>query len=195
MEDNALRLEPVDLSGLERLYPLMEVDFPIEELKPLDKMRRLMRQGLSVGWRISEGGSLRGYAFLIQGPGQSIPLLDYFAMLPALRGQGYGSRGLELLKKQYPEGFFLEAEDPADASSDEEKITRRRRVAFYQRAGLVPCPFPNRVFGVQYLILLWMEHPPIERNRFAARLEEQAYRCHLSEAVYDRRVSITVPEA
>lgn len=192
MSNASLHLEPIDPAGLEALYPQMEIDFPRDELKPLDKLFRLMTDGLYAGYTLREGETLRGYALFLQGPAQALPLLDYFAMLPALRGQGYGSRALELLKQQYPEGFFLEAEDPADAKDEDDKATRLRRVAFYQRAGLVPCPFPNRVFNVQYLIHIWGESLPEEpeRNRFAAQLEEQAYRCHLRPEVYQARVWI-----
>jgi hypothetical protein len=190
----ALQLESITIEGLRALYPIMEVDFPPDELKSLNKLERLMAQGISQGYLLTDHGETIGYAFLLRQPGEDMVLLDYYAIFSHLRGQSFGSQGLELLKAACPQGIFLEAEDPQSARSPQERETRLRRVAFYQRASFVPCPFENSVFGVHYLIHLWAETIPESRCRKAAQLLAGAYRCQLSEPAYQRQVHITTPE-
>ncbi len=189
-----LGLRPVDLEGLHRLYPTMAVDFPPSELKQLDKMERLMKAGIAEGWFLEENRACKGYAFFLRVPGEELVLLDYYAIFPALRGQNLGSRGLNLLRAQYPRGIFLEAEAPEAADTPEERAARQRRVAFYQRAGFLPCPFENSVFGVQYLVHLWAETVPENRNHLAARLLYEAYQCQLTPEVFKRKIHIVIPE-
>jgi hypothetical protein len=190
----ALQLEPISIEGLRALYPIMEVDFPPDELKSLDKLERLMGQGISQGYWLTENGEPKGYAFLLRQPGEDMVLLDYYAIFAHLRGQSLGSQGLALLKAACPRGIFLEAEEPSAAATAQEREIRLRRVAFYQRAEFVPCPFENSVFGVRYLVHLWAESIPESRCRRAAQLLAGAYRCQLSESAYQRQVKITVPE-
>jgi GNAT superfamily N-acetyltransferase len=194
MAEEKLNLTPLTIEGLSALYPAMEADFPPSELKSLDKLRRLMAGGSWEGWLLEEQGEAKGYACFLNIPGEELALLDYYAIFPAFRGQGLGSRGLECLKAAYPRGFFLEAEDPAFAGNEEERRTRLRRVAFYQQAGLVPCPFPNSVFGVEYLVHLWCGQLPEDPSRRCAQLLSLAYRCQLTEDVFRKQIRIQVPE-
>ena len=189
-----LALRPLDLEGLKKLYPTMAVDFPPNELKSLNKMERLMEAGTSEGWLLMEEEIPKGYAFFLRVPGEKLVLLDYYAIFPGLRGQNLGSRGLDVMREQYPDGIFLEAESPDTAETPEERNTRRRRIAFYQRAGFVPCPFENSVFGVTYLVHLWARELPENRNRLAARLLTEAYRCQLRPEVFERQIHIEIPE-
>ncbi len=189
-----LHLVPIDLDGLRAVYPAMTADFPPTERKSLDKMERLMRAGISEGWLLMEDGQAQGYAFLLRMPGEEFVLLDYYAISPERRGWNLGSRGLSLLRKQYPGGIFLEAEAPEAAETAEERTIRERRVAFYQRAGFLPCPFENSVFGVRYLVHLWARAVPENRSCLAARLLYRAYQCQLPQEVFRRQIHIIIPE-
>lgn len=149
------RLTPIDRDGLADLYPSMRDDFPPLELKPLRRMRQLLKQGRYEPFFAELDGIRRGYAFLLKTEDSPYILLDYLAMFRPERNGGYGSRTLELLKEHCPDGLMAEVEDPDDADTPEERALRLRRVAFYQRSGFTPCPFPNVIFGVRYLIHVW----------------------------------------
>ena len=140
---------------LERVYPKMEQDFPPNELKRQPHLRALMESGMSVGWYLMADGKAAGYAFMLRHPAAPYVLLDYLAMEE--RGHGAGSACLALLKNEYPQGIIAEVEAVDPGLDAETAALRRRRIGFYQRAGFIPCPFPNRIFDVHYLVHLW--HP------------------------------------
>ncbi len=189
----SIYLSPMPPAELSRIYHLMEGDFPPAELKKLPHLQRLFREGLSEGWLLLQGGREVGYAILLR-PG-SVPytLLDYLAMEE--RGAGYGSACLALLKERYPGGLLAEVEAPEEALPPETARFRRRRIAFYPRSGFRPCPIPNDIFGVRYLVHLWTAQPeePGEARRAALALEE-CYRRQLPPAVFRANVHITPPE-
>ena len=97
-----------------------------------------------------------GCAFMLRHPAAPYVLLDYLAMEE--RGHGAGSACLALLKNEYPQGIVAEVEAVDPGLDAETAALRRRRIGFYQRAGFISCPFPNRIFNVHYLVHLW--HPP-----------------------------------
>lgn len=185
----AFSLKPVDRAGLRNLYPAMRRDFPKAELKPLSKLERQLRQGRCQVWLVLEDETPRGYASVLLTPGCPYVLLDYLAMFPGQRGGGYGSRALALLKEQYPAGILAEAE--AELPGDgEESQTRRRRIAFYQKNGFVPCPFENSIFGVEYLVHLWTPQPVEHPGREAAQAMIVHYRGQLPPMVFHACVKI-----
>lgn len=192
-EMGQLRLERQDREGLDGIYRYMMQDFPQEERKPLYRLHQLFDRGIYDTWLLVEGMTARGYAICLRPPGQALTLLDYFAIFPENRGHSYGSLCLELLKQAYPEGIFLEAESERTAATAQERETRRRRCAFYQRAGFVPCPFPNEIFGVEYLVHIWSREPLEQPERLGALALAQAYAAQLRPETYRRRVSITIP--
>ena len=184
-------LKKMDRSGLRELYPTMKKDFPPAELKPLSKLEKLMRQGCYHGWFLMEDEARRGYALVQATPGCPYVLLDYLAMFSGRRGDGYGSKTLELLKQQYPSGVLAEAEAELPGQEEEENAVRRRRIAFYQKNGFIPCPFENSVFGVKYLVHLWTPEPVDDPSRKAARALLAHYRHHLPPVIC--RACVKIP--
>ena len=181
----------MDRAELRALYPTMRKDFPPAELKPLSKLEKLMRQGCYHGWFLMEGEARRGYAMVQVTPGCPYVLLDYLAMFAGRRGGGYGSKTLELLKEKYPAGILAEAEDELPGPHEaEENAVRRRRIAFYQKNGFIPCPFENSVFGVRYLVHLWTLEPVEDPSRPAARALLAHYRHHLPHMICHTCVKI-----
>lgn len=59
--------------------------------------------------------------------------LEHFAILPDLRGRGYGAEALELLKSR-GKAILLEIEPPVDTMTE-------RRYGFYRRCGFVMNPY------------------------------------------------------
>ena len=100
MKRGADDLEWVEMetAQVEALYQeRVTKDFPEAERRPLERILSFRQQGFYRCFLLCQGESWLGYAFCAQGEPESIALLDYYAMRPGLRGQGYGAKGLKLL--------------------------------------------------------------------------------------------------
>ena len=109
MKRGADDLEWVEMetAQVEALYQeRVTKDFPEAERRPLERILSFRQQGFYRCFLLCQGESWLGYAFCAQGEPESIALLDYYAMRPGLRGQGYGAKGLKLLADRYPAGLF-----------------------------------------------------------------------------------------
>ncbi len=93
-------LRPLTELQLRQLYrEHVARDFPPAERRPLSAILRLRRRGDYDTWGVFDGDALAAYAFLWRGA--DCALLDYLAVCRDARGQGYGTRALELVKGQY----------------------------------------------------------------------------------------------
>lgn len=133
----------------------MQQDFPPAEVKPLAVLYQLMERGLyePYGW-FDENGNLTAYTFFVKAQQGRVLLLDYFAVCVQYRSHGYGSQCLAQMKTMWSgiSGILAEVEDPDKSSSENERNTRARRVAFYQRNGLRPTTVYSVLFGVPYVL-------------------------------------------
>ncbi len=138
------------------LYAHMRRDFPAGELPPLPAVRKNVARGVYEALWIVEDETLVGYAVLTAPPGLGYALLHFFAVLPAFRGGGFGSRALEcILERLNGRVLVLEVEAPDAAKNEKQRILRERRVKFYERAGLRLIPTQRaRIFGVDMLIMM-----------------------------------------
>ena len=85
------------------------------------------------------------------------------------RGQGYGTRALELVKGQYGHVPLLaEVEAPEESAPPGENALRQRRLHFYERAGFAPLGYQAVLFGVRYAMLSWPAAGPKEAERLQA---------------------------
>lgn len=148
-------LRPLTDAQLRRLYrEHVARDFPPMERRPLSSILRLRRRGVYDAWGLYQGDTLLAYAFLWRGAGCA--LLDYLAVCRELRGQGHGTRALELVKGQYsPMPLLAEVEALEDAVPPWENALRLRRLEFYRRAGFAPLGYQAVLFGVRYDMLSW----------------------------------------
>ncbi len=182
------------LEAFDRVYPKMKRDFPRAELKPRQSIRSQMKSGISTGWLLLVDGQVGGYAIVLADPSISVVLLDYLAV--DRRGQGDGSAFLALLQQEYPQGVIVEAEDEVPGDSDEENEVRRRRMSFYQRAGFRPCSFDAKIFGVHYVVHLWLPESEFAKlktsdaNALAAGALEAFYRLQAPNALFRRFVHV-----
>ncbi|MDD4849226.1 MAG: GNAT family N-acetyltransferase [Gemmiger sp.] len=127
-------------------------DFPADELKPFAAMRQMMADGIYEPLAFYEDGQLLGYAWQTVLPERRGVLIDYYAVLPPLRGGGTGTRLLAALAGYYAgrkETLIIECEHPAEAP---DPTMARRRIGFYLRAGARATAMESRVFGVRYQI-------------------------------------------
>lgn len=144
----------LDETAAETIYrEEMIRDFPEDELKPFEAIRAMMRGGIYEPLGIyDEGGALTAYAWQTVLPQCQSALIDYYAVLPALRGNGTGSRTLAALADYYAPrtgALIIECEHPAEAP---DPAVARRRIGFYLRAGVRATAMESRVFGVKYQI-------------------------------------------
>lgn len=147
------------LIGAEELKSLYETrlreDFPPGELRPYDNMKYLLDKGLYRCFVCREAGELLGYALFVVSGGAA--LLDYYAVSPAYRGQGVGTRFFEKLTHTAAELgvslILIEAESLESAVTPEETEERERRFRFYRRCGCRETRGYSFLFGVEYRIL------------------------------------------
>lgn len=132
-------------------------DFAADELKPLSMMYEMLDRGIYEGYGFYQK-ELIGYVFLVIGRGRCA-LIDYLAICPEFRNQGYGARVLAALAKKFreegraPGGLLLESEKPEAGKSEEDRALRRRRVGFYERNGFRRTSLACELFGVAYTIM------------------------------------------
>lgn len=173
---------------LDDIYARMLRDFPSEELKSKDQLRRLLCAGcyeLYLGRHEPErGASMRddadggcpsgpvvGYAFVYV-PNEYAPneprvvWLDYFAIAPGQRGAGLGTAFVAALRERLRgsgDGILLEVEPEASADPAERDL-QRRRIAFYRRLGArrldIAYRFPTAT-GSYPLLLFYLPIAPV----------------------------------
>ena len=126
-------LSPAQLSALYATE--MKAAFPPDELKPLKSMLTLMEGGRYEALGMYDEEGLHGYALTWLEPGIPFALLDYFGTLEGQRGNGLGTRMLDLLAEHYRDyrGIFGEAEGPFSPDPEEAKLQQRRQIPFTQR--------------------------------------------------------------
>ena len=137
-----------------QLYDQMETlyleAFPKYERKPFSLMQETQVRGQVDMWSIMDGESFVGMAVTMKD--KDLVLLDYFAIRSDLRGNGYGSKALQLLYKQYEkQRFFLEIE--STQVDCENKAQRESRKAFYLRNGLKEVGISALVFETEMELL------------------------------------------
>ncbi len=143
-----------DFSQVETLYGTrLKDDFPPDELKPLESMRRPWDKGAYECYGLFEGGDILGYAFFVRRDRDL--LLDYFAIARELRDRGLGSLFLRQLAEHIREAdcAVCEVQDPDKAENAEERMERERRLRFYLRSGFRETELTSVLFGVDYRIL------------------------------------------
>jgi GNAT superfamily N-acetyltransferase len=130
-------------------------DFPVEELKSWRRISDLLDYGVYFAYGYYEGEVLKAYGFFVHTG--TYALLDYFAVKEEMRGTGVGSACLlafaEELKEQGYALFLVESEDPKFGKTKEDKETRKRRIRFYEKNGLLMSKTRATLFGVNYRIL------------------------------------------
>lgn len=168
-----LTMKLLNTSEVIQLYHThMMIDFPADELKPLSSILKLMSQDVYECFGLFEEDTLKAYALLSRQKDGEIFLLDYLAVCKAFRNQNYGSQFLALLKKHYvlAKGLIIEIESLRCAKDEEDLLMRTKRLAFYERNGLIQTGVITNCFGVEFTIL----YMPL-----AAHLEDALIAQHL----------------
>ena len=163
----------------------LKPSFPPAELKPLENIQAMCRDGCYRPWCLFDGEEIAGACFLWLGrPGWA--LLDYLCVTESRRNGGAGALMLELLREAEPGTVILvESEAPVHAPDPE---MAERRLGFYARCGLRTAGYDTDVFGAHYKTLYLSEGPVpdgrlMEENRFI-------YQNRFPKEKYDRYVRI-----
>ncbi len=181
---------------LRRVYhTYIKRDFPRSERRPLSSIEELCRSGRYDAWGVFEGEELQAYAFVWRTAEGQCALLDYMAVSPESRGQGRGTQVLELLRARYGRGcpLLVEAEAPEADSPPETDMRRRRRLAFYQRAGYRMLDYQALIFGVRYAMLVWPGDCALSLETLQAA-HRDLYRSHMPPFLFRRMIHIPAPD-
>lgn len=130
--------------------------FPASELKPLQSIEELWRDGLYRPWCLFDGDEIVGACFLWLGrPGWA--LLDYLCVSADHRNRGIGALLLSMLLEQEPDlTIFGESELPSHAP---DPVMAEHRLGFYARNGAKTAGYETALFGVPYKTLYWSKKP------------------------------------
>lgn len=122
-----------DKEKVKTLSKWLKRDFPLAERTPFRILKKLAESGRVRFYFACEGDEVKAYCVLHIFGGYT--QLLYFAVDPSARGAGVGSAVLPLIREAAGGTLVLEVEDPAEAKGDADFAVRKRRIAFYERAG------------------------------------------------------------
>lgn len=128
--------------------------FPVSERKPFSLMSIWEKAGKMELMELCENDSFCGLVFTVLC--SDLVLIDYLAVDAKLRGQGIGTKAIELIRSRYVgKRVFLEIESTFSPSGDTEQKFARKK--FYMRNGLTECDFCVKLFGVDMEVLTFGE--------------------------------------
>ncbi len=172
------QLTDTQLKELKRLYRLA---FPASERKPFWLIRKKEREGVTeILGLVDEENRLVGEIITIAW--QDLLLVDYFAIAENIRGQGYGTRALELLRERYRDRrILLEIETPEILCENQQERVRRKQ--FYRSSGLDSMDYHVNLFGVEMEIMTFQgqvsfeEYHGIFTGVYGRRFARRVTRC------------------
>lgn len=169
----------------------MKHDFPKNELRPLHMIEALIDKGNYYTYGVFQEEKMIAYAYFWEEVEKEILLFDYFAVIPELRNQGYGKESMKVILAACEEkrGVILEAEDPENAESDEEKETRIRRISFYKKCGLVMSEVRILLFGVRYA-MMYRNLTVTDLEKEIVPVMQSLYKKSLPKPIYEKMLRI-----
>lgn len=195
-----LQVKELTINQAEGVYrEYLKADFPPEEVKPFSTIRRMWEKKSYCAYGFYEragedaADGLCAYAFLMADCRKRMLLLDYFAVSSRLRGSGYGSKALQLLRKECADwnGIVIEVEDDELLDLDvKTKDTRKRRIAFYTNAGCRMTSARSRLWGVDYRIMV-LPLMDLRAEENAAEKILSVYQCMYEEDILKKYFEIT----
>lgn len=131
----------------------MIIDFPAEELKPIDVIKKLIKRKIYVCYGLYENKELLAYAFLATS--KLYLLIDYYSVCANYRNKGIGGKFLNILKENFKSyhGIIVEVEDIEFAPNETEKVIRKRRINFYKKNGMRMTDISCTLFNVNFSIM------------------------------------------
>lgn len=149
-----MELKQLSKEEVKKIYSdHMVIDFPKEELKPIDAIERLISRNIYECYGLYDKEELLAYAFF--NTSKSYLLLDYYSVCEKHRSNGIGSKFFGILKEECKNynGIIVEVEDVESADTEAEKIIRQRRIDFYKKNGMKMTNVLCELFNVNYSIM------------------------------------------
>ena len=133
-----MQLVNVDIKQFkEIIYPEYIKIFPKEERKELKTIEQNYDKKITKLIKICEHNQFIGFFIINTIKNSQYVQLDYFAILEKYRNKGYGTKAIQLLKKQMEtyDGIFVEIEKLGLGKDKQENLLRERRAKFYENLG------------------------------------------------------------
>ncbi len=145
MEIRELKQKDPEVKEVRRLY---EASFPGDEKMPFRIILRMLDEHHKL-YLITEEGKIIGFVYMYL---DTVSFLYYFAVEEHLRGKGYGTRILQMLKGiGGTEKIILEIDRVTDDMTEADESYRRLR--FYEHAGYKRTGICYRFFSVDYELI------------------------------------------
>lgn len=133
-----MQLVNVDIKQFkEIIYPEYIKIFPKEERKELKTIEQNYDKKITKLIKICEHNQFIGFFIINTIKNSQYVQLDYFAILPLYQNKGYGTKAIQLLRKQMEayDGIFVEIEKLGLGKDKQENLLRERRAKFYENLG------------------------------------------------------------
>ncbi|WP_458459450.1 GNAT family N-acetyltransferase [Pseudobutyrivibrio sp.] len=152
--EKRMKLQRLNENQITKLYQEhMVVDFPKDELKPLNMILKSVQEGFYDCFGLFENEQIVGYTFMVKQ--ENSYLVDYIAIFPENRNKGVGANLLTLIDDYLGDADRIigEVEDPAYTDDEEQKTLQTRRLGFYLRNNCYDTGLRVECFGVKFIIL------------------------------------------
>ena len=135
------------------VYPEYIKIFPKEERKELKTVEQNYDKKITKFIKICENNQFVGFFIINTIKNSQYVQLDYFAILEKYQNKGYGTKAIQLLKKQMEayEGIFVEIEKLGLGKDKQDNLLRERRAKFYETLGFEKLNFELKWFGTLIL--------------------------------------------
>lgn len=133
---NRFNLRKISIREFKEIYNKhLKYDFPLSERKPFFLMKKMYLENKYSCYVLEEDNKLKAYAAFVWKCEKTL-LLDYFATVKEVRGNGIGSIMLEYLKEELDvSSLILECEHPNYALDEKDEMIRKKRIEFYKKNG------------------------------------------------------------
>ena len=130
------------------VYPEYIKIFPKEERKELKTIEQNYDKKITKLIKICEHNQFIGFFIINTIKNNQYVQLDYFAILEKYQNKGYGTKAIQLLKKQMEtyDGVFVEIEKLGLGKDRQENLLRERRTKFYETLGFEKLNFELKWF-------------------------------------------------
>lgn len=200
MNRSELYVRESTINEAEEIYKKhLKSDFPPDEIKPFSIIKEMWLKKNYYVYGFYEKGAEQGeetlcvYAFLLADHEKKMLLLDYFAVCGQLRGLGYGSHALAMLREECADwnGIVIEVEDDELPGLDEEtRKVRQRRIAFYKGADCQMTTTRSRLWRVDYRIMVLPVMDSKAGDNMAGKVRS-VYQCMYDDAILQKHFAIT----
>ncbi len=131
-------LKKINLKKFKDLYRKHIVkDFPRAERTTLNKFKKRIIRGQEEVYIYKGDGKEKAY--IIVAVLNNYIMVSFLAVFEKYRGEGIGTKLLKEIKEKFnnKKGILLEVENPQYSIDEADKITRQRRIKFYEKSNYI----------------------------------------------------------